>query len=495
MALLPTAVALSSADLSPMPVTLPPVAADVADGVSEASRQLRALAALSGSLTDPLTPEEAATVVENQALSVLGASSAIVVTLGEFPQDSGGDSSAGDKTATLPDHGPPMLTLVHAIGIPADVAAVLTDLWLDASVPLAEVARTGEPVFLRSESDLRHYPEWGDAIVRAGSLAAAAVPVWANGHLRGVLGLTWKTPHAFDEDERAFVLTLGVMCAQAIMRGRLRVAEREARESAEHANRAKTQFLRTMSHELRTPMTAVVGYTQLLADEDSGPMSQLQRDHLRRVRRSSEHLLSLIEELLRFARLDAGEEKVQVERVLAAEVMEEALDIVRPIAEEKGVRIRADVPDEPIELYTDRLKLRQILLNLVANAVKYTDAGEVLLIVRIAGLGAELRIFFEVTDSGRGIAAADQRRVFEAFWRADQTLTSNQGTGLGLSVARQFARLLGGDVVIARSELGHGSTFIASLPARYAERTPGARAAAQQADGAAPAARSAEPTA
>jgi signal transduction histidine kinase len=473
--------ALSSAETSPEHVRLQPGATDRAGGVSEASRRLRALAALSGSLTDPLTPEEAASVVETQALSVLGASSAIVVTLGTFPQDGRGDSSTPDETAAPPDRGPATLTLVHAVGIPPDVASLLTDLWLDASVPLAEVARTGEPVFLHSEAELRRYPEWGDAIVRAGSRAAAAVPVWANGHLRGVLGLTWETPHAFDEDERAFVLTLGVMCAQAIMRARLRVAERQAREAAEHANRAKTQFLRTMSHELRTPMTAVVGYTQLLAEEVSGPTSQLQRDHLRRVRRSSEHLLALIQELLRFARLDAGEETVHVERVLAAEVMEETLDIVRPIAAEKGVRIRADMPDEPIELFTDRLKLRQVLLNLVANAVKYTDVGEVLLIVRIAGVGAELKIFFEVTDSGRGITAADQSHVFEAFWQVDQPLTGrSKGTGLGLSVARQLARLLGGDVVIARSELGRGSTFIASLPARYPQPTPAGREATRQ---------------
>jgi signal transduction histidine kinase len=447
-----------------------PLASDASAGpvdISEASRQLRALAALSGSLTDPLTPEEASTVIEKQALSVLGASSAIVVTLGAFPPASVA-GPAQDETPTPPERGPGTLTLVHAVGMPADASAALTNLWLDTSVPLAEVARTGEPVFLASESALRRYPEWGDAIMRAGSRAAAAVPVWANGHLRGVLGLTWATPRAFDEDERAFVLTLGVMCAQAIMRARLRVAERQAREAAEEANRAKTQFLRTMSHELRTPMTAVVGYTQLLAEDISGPVSLLQQDHLRRVRRSSEHLLGLIEEVLRFARLDAGEERVHIERVLAGEVMEETLDIVRPIAEEKGVRIRAEVPDEPIELYTDRLKLRQILLNLVANAVKFTDAGEVLLIVRIAGLGAELRMLFEVSDSGRGISDVDQPHVFEAFWRVDQPLTArSKGTGLGLSVARQLARLLGGNVAIARSELGHGSTFIASLPARY----------------------------
>jgi signal transduction histidine kinase len=437
--------------------------------ISNASRRLRALAELSGSLTDPLTAEEAADLVERQALAVLGASSAVVVTLAQLAPN-----VSGDRQPSFPPAIPTtvrssdILKLVHAIGLPADVRATLQQLPLDAEVPLAEVARTGEPMFLQSPGELRRYAEWGDALTRAGACAAAVVPVWANRHLRGVLGLTWATPHLFDEDERAFVISLGVMCAQAIMRGRLTIAERRARETAELANKAKTQFLRTISHELRTPMTAVVGYTALLAEGVSGPISPVQKDHLRRMRHSSEHMLALIEELLGFAKLDAGEEEVHVERVVAAEVVEQALGLVMPLAQRKGLRVRVQIPDTPIELHTDPLKLRQILVNLLANAVKYTDEGDVVLILRIEGIGAELRIYFEVTDSGRGIATEDQERIFESFWQVDQTLTRKAaGTGLGLAVARQLARLLGGDIVVAKSELGHGSTFIASLPPHY----------------------------
>jgi signal transduction histidine kinase len=445
-------------------------------GISDASRRLRALAALSGSLTDPLTPEEAADVVERQALAVLGATSAVVVTLGAFPPNGPADASVPLPPAAAADpaaNAGGTLTLVHAIGLPADVKAALQRFPLDAPVPLAEVARSGEPIFLHSESELRRYPKWGDALVRAGSCAAAVVPVWANGHLRGVLGLTWATPHLFDEDERAFVVTLGVMCAQAIMRGRLAVGERRAREGAEHANRAKTHFLRTISHELRTPMNAVLGYTQLLADEVVGTVSPLQKEHLRRTHDASEHLMALIDELLGFARLDAGEEIVRVAPVVAAAVVEEALVLVRPLAEKKGVGLRVEMPDTPIELHTDPLKLRQILVNLVANAVKYTDDGCVALILRITGQGAECRISFEVSDSGRGISIDDRQHIFESFWQVDQTLTrTSEGTGLGLAVARQLARLLGGDVVLLKSELGRGSTFIASLPCRYPEQPP-----------------------
>ena len=436
---------------------------------SNASRRLRALATLSGSLTDLLTAEEAADLVERQALAVLGASSAVVVTLTHVAPNVPANASERAGMVAPASRSPSnSLTLVHAIGLPAEVRATLQQFPLDAPLPLAEVARTGEPVFLSSEGELRHYAAWGDALIRAGASAAAAVPVWANRHLRGVLGLTWAAPHEFDEDERAFVVSLGVMCAQAIIRGRLTIAERRARETAELANQAKTQFLRTISHELRTPMTAVVGYTGLLADEISGPVTPLQRDHLRRMRDSSEHMLGLIEELLGFAKLDAGEEEINVERVVAADVVEQALGLVMPLAQKKGLRVRMEMPDTPIELHTDPLKLRQILVNLLANAVKYTDEGDVVLILRIEGVGAELRIYFEVADSGRGISAEDQKHIFESFWQADQTLTrSAGGTGLGLAVARQLARLLGGDVIIAKSEVGRGSTFIASLPPRF----------------------------
>jgi signal transduction histidine kinase len=444
--------------------------------VSDASRELRALALLSGSLTDALTAKAAASVIEGQALAVLGATSAVVVTLGRLPTlVLAPASSSPSSSIPEPDGGAESetLALLHALGTPAHVSAALRRLEFDAPVPLAEVARTGEAVFLGTAAELRRYPEWCDAILDAGSCAAAAVPVWANGHLRGVLGLTWTTPHSFDEDERAFVLTLGVMCAQAIMRGHLKEAEQRAREAAEHANMAKTQFLRTMSHELRTPLTAVVGYTQLLADEVVGPMTVVQKDHLRRIQRSSNHLLGLIEELLHFAQLEAGESVVHARRLQAIDVVEETMELLRPLADQKGMVLRSSTSEESVEIESDHLKLRQILVNLAMNAIKYSDDGEVVVAVRRVRAAAGDSVVFEMTDTGRGISPADQEHVFEAFWQADQALTrSSHGTGLGLAVARQLARLLGGDVAIARSEPGRGSTFVATFPSRFPNDSP-----------------------
>ncbi len=452
----------------------PPVLAphsQLASEISPASRRLRALAALSGSLTDALSYAQAADLVEQKALSALGATSAVVVTLGAFPPVSSPSAERLDR-----------LHVVHAIGLPREIAAALEQLPLAAPVPFAEVARTGEPRFLTSYKELLSYPEWGVAMIRAGARAAAIVPVWANGELRGVLGLSWAEPRIFDEDECAFVLTLGVMCAQAIMRAHLRGAEREAREgadtarqgaehardAAEKANQSKAHFVATISHELRTPMNAVLGYTELLVDEIDGPISALQKDHLGRVRESGHHLLALIEDLLGYARIEAGQETVSAETALLVDLVDQSLALIRPIAAAKGFGIRVEGPAEPVVLYTDVRKVKQVLVNLLANAVKFTDAGDVVLSLRVADLGAEVNVFFEVTDSGRGIESEDLPHVFDAFWQADSTSKKSKGSsGLGLSVARQLARLLGGDVVVEKSVVGRGSTFVFSLPVRY----------------------------
>ena len=441
-----------------------------ADETRSASYRLRSLASLSGSLTDALTPEDAASLIELKALSALGATSAVVVTLGQFPPSHTPAAQARKAQAPLVASS---LVLVHAIGVPSEIRAELERLPLDAPVPLAEVARTGEAVFLHSADELRRYPEWSAAMIRVGSRAAAIVPVWANGELRGVLGLTWKTPRTFDEDERAYVTTLGVMCAQAIMRAHLRVAEQRARETAEHANRSKAHFLATISHELRTPLNAVMGYTQLLVEEIYGPVSALQKNHLGRVRASGMHLLDLVEELLSYARIEAGEEHVRAAHVLMSEVAEQSLVLVRPLADEKGLQIRVEGESAPVELFTDVRKLRQILVNLLANATKYTDHGEIVLLMRVEGVDGDARALFEVTDTGRGIAVKNHEHVFDAFWQEDPSMTHEVGsTGLGLSVARELARLLGGDVLLARSKVARGSTFVVSLPIRYEAPAP-----------------------
>lgn len=441
--------------------------ADTGVEPSMASQRLRALAALSGSLTDALTPESAADLVEQKALSALGATSAVVVTLGSFPPAMGLVAAAPDVGATL--------HVVHAIGLPAEVRAALEEQPLDAPLPFAEVARLGEPLFLATESALLVYPDWGAAMILAGARSAAVVPVWANGELRGVLGLSWPEPRNFDEDECAFVLTLGVMCAQAIMRAHLKAAERSAREgaeraqaSAERANASKANFVATISHELRTPISAVMSYTELLSLELATPQFVPQQRHLSRMRDSGTHLLALIEELLSYARIEAGEERVRPEVVMLEDVVRQSLALVQPIAELKGLLLRSQGLERSVEMFTDPLKLRQILVNLIANAVKYTETGGVQVVLVLEGSDPAESVVIEIVDTGHGIASHDREHVFEPFWKKDANSNNATGSsGLGLSVARQLARLLGGDVIVSKSEIGYGSTMMVTLPVRY----------------------------
>ena len=451
------------------------------DGVSGASRRLRALAALSGSLTDALSPAEAADLVEQKALSALDATSAIVVTLGAFPPR---PTEPGNEPVANASQS---LHVVHAIGIPGEIAAALDELPLDAPVPFAEVARTGQPVFLPSVFEMKRYPHWSEGLIAAGLGSAAIVPVWANGELRGVLGLAWPDSRVFDEDERAFVLTLGVMCAQAIMRAHLREAERLARSDAEiarhvaeEANKSKADFVARISHELRTPMNAVMGYTSLLAEEIYGPVTDQQREHIGRVRASGNHLMGLIEDLLSFARIEAGHEVVHTQPVPLSSVVEQSVMLVQPLAQAKGLTMRVELPPTPVTLYTDGRKLRQILINLLANAVKYSTIGEISLVIRVDDIDAVVRFRFEVTDHGLGMTLDQQSHAFDPFWQADTNNAAGSGTGLGLSVARNLARLLGGDLVIGQSEPGVGSTFIMTLPQGSLESLDGAEAAARE---------------
>ena len=194
----------------------------------------------------------------------------------------------------------------------------------------------------------------------------------------------------------------------------------------------------------------------------SGSFSDDANTKLERVRLSGRHLLSLIEEILTFSRLEAGEEKVEFEPVGTGEIMSQIQALMEPQALAKGIRFECLAPEVDIPMESDVKKLRQILLNLVSNAVKFTDHGQVS--VEAVLIGDDVR--FSVTDTGHGIDPAHQDRIFDAFWQIENASTRVAGgTGLGLSVSRRLARLLGGDISVT-SEVGRGSAFAVMLPRR-----------------------------
>lgn len=235
-----------------------------------------------------------------------------------------------------------------------------------------------------------------------------------------------------------------------------------ARAAADEASRAKSRFLAVMSHELRTPLNAILGYSDLLEAEIAGPINAGQRQHLHRIQQSALHLLALINRLLSFSRIEAGKEEVELEPVNLAELARDAVALIEPQAVRQGLELRVNIPSAVAEVETDPGKVRQILLNLLSNAVKFTETGEVEFRMAMEGES----VSFEVRDTGPGIPAAEHSRIFDAFTQADQTRTRKKGgTGLGLSVSRELARLLGGDITL-ESTPGEGSTFGVVLPVR-----------------------------
>jgi signal transduction histidine kinase len=246
-----------------------------------------------------------------------------------------------------------------------------------------------------------------------------------------------------------------------------RVREQEARliaEKAEHAavvaDKAKSDFVAVMSHELRTPLSAIIGYADLLSEEITGPLSRAQKDQLERIRTTSKHLTALIDQILTFSRLESGRDWIVKEPVDIVALLREVADTTEQLVKGKGLRFSFEHSAVMEPVFTDPGKLRQILLNLISNAVKFTDEGE----VRLSGRVEDGHVAMRVSDTGIGIEPADLQRIFEPFWQAEQTLDRKVGgTGLGLNVSRRLARAIGGDLDV-KSVPGQGSTFTLTCP-------------------------------
>jgi PAS domain S-box-containing protein len=251
-----------------------------------------------------------------------------------------------------------------------------------------------------------------------------------------------------------------------------RVAERtaelaEARDRAEAADRLKSAFLATMSHELRTPLNSIIGFTGILAQKLAGPLNAEQAKQLGMVQSSARHLLALINDVLDISKIEAGQLSVVHERFDAKASIFKVADIVRPLADRKGLALRVDVAPEVGVLESDQRRVEQVLLNLLNNAVKFTERGVVTVTAetipgRTEGRRPEVRI--SVSDTGIGIKPEDLGVLFQPFRQIDTGLTRNhEGTGLGLAICRRLAHLLGGDVR-AESVWQQGSTFSVTLP-------------------------------
>lgn len=242
---------------------------------------------------------------------------------------------------------------------------------------------------------------------------------------------------------------------------------REAMAEAEEASRLKSQFLSTMSHELRTPMNAIIGYAHLLLDGLDGPLTDEQTADISQIARSADQLLNLINDVLDISKIEAGRIDLSPESIDLPVLVHQVCDSVRPQATTKGLALVVDIGENLPRLEADLTRLRQILINLVGNAVKFTDQGQVGVTVRAEGEVIDIA----VSDTGIGISPKALDFIFDEFRQADGSTTRRfGGTGLGLAIARKLARLHGGDITVA-SEIGAGSVFTVRLPIAESSRT------------------------
>ena len=238
-------------------------------------------------------------------------------------------------------------------------------------------------------------------------------------------------------------------------------SERAARRQAEEANSAKSQFLATMSHELRTPLNAIAGYTQLLALGVRGPVTPEQREDLDRIDRSQRHLLSLINDILNFAKIEAGHIKIEDEPIRVARILDSLTEFVEPQLREKQLKFEIVNECDDSRARGDEDKVRQILINLLSNAVKFTARDGTIGIHCTTHNGS---VSIAVCDDGAGIPRDKLEAIFEPFVQVGRDFSSPQGgTGLGLAISRDLARRMGGELTV-ESELGKGSTFTLTLP-------------------------------
>jgi signal transduction histidine kinase len=229
---------------------------------------------------------------------------------------------------------------------------------------------------------------------------------------------------------------------------------------AEAASLAKSTMISSISHELRTPLNALLGYLDLMAEGLAGPVTEKQMKMLGRMKIAALHLLQLVEQILTYSRTEAGQLRVTPEHVEVGALVKETAALIEPLLTASGLSFQMHFPEQPLTVVTDPALLRQILINLLTNSIKFTDSGEISL--EISSDGENFRC--AVHDTGIGIAPEDMERIFEPFQRVEQDrVVREEGTGLGLAVSRRLARLLGGDLT-AESKLGVGSTFTVRLP-------------------------------
>jgi signal transduction histidine kinase/HAMP domain-containing protein len=308
---------------------------------------------------------------------------------------------------------------------------------------------TGQTQYVPDLDQASHLPRRDE--IRTVLAVPLATPTAASA--LGVLSVTSLRPRAFSPDQRQLIETMAGQIARAIRNAQLY-------EAAQEADRLKSAFLATMSHELRTPLNSIIGFIGILLQGLAGPLNDEQAKQLRMAQGSARHLLDLINDVLDISKIEAGQVKIVSEPFDVPQAIESVVRAVTPLAEKKGLHLVADVAPEVGQIVSDRRRVEQVLINLLNNAVKFTEQGE----VRVACGVDDGWLVTRVSDTGIGIKPEDEDKLFEPFRQIDVGITRRyEGTGLGLSICKRLVETLGGEIW-AESEWGVGSTFTFTLP-------------------------------
>ena len=401
--------------------------------------QLEALAEVGKAISSMLDPDEVLTTIVAHAV--------------QLSRTDGGSIMEYDEQTRL-------FRVRTAYGTSPDVLDALRHSRIHVDQTLVgEAARTGQALQV---PDLSAVPLDSHLKVLhdAGWRSLVAIPLVRPDRIVGALVVRRKRPGGFSEETCDLLSAFASQSAVAITNARLYQQLEQQRLELAEASQHKSEFLASMSHELRTPLNAVIGFSEVLLERMFGDLNERQEDYLQDILSAGRHLLALLNDVLDLSKVEAGHMELEVTTFPATEVLHHALSLVRERAAQHGIRLSLEADDDLGLIRADELRLKQILLNLISNAVKFTaDGGS----VRVRACRDRGDLVVTVSDTGVGISAEDQERIFDAFQQGGRSASKAEGTGLGLTLTKRIVELHGGRLWLS-STPGRGSDFSFALP-------------------------------
>jgi len=311
-----------------------------------------------------------------------------------------------------------------------------------------------------------HYETQGTPPIRSAVVIPLHVP---SGNVTGILGYVHALPNRFSEEQLPLFDSMATQAYVALQNAQLYEQLAQTTERLREVDRLKSQFLANMSHELRTPLNSIIGFSRVIMKGIDGPVTDLQVQDLWAINNSGQHLLGMINDILDLSKIEAGKMELAFEKVDLVELIKSVMTTTGGLIKDKPIRLNADIPTELPPVYVDTIRVRQVLINLLSNASKFTEAGTITVRARLQESDTRSMVLVSVNDTGQGIAQDDLAKLFQAFSQVDGSPTRRTGgTGLGLAISRNLVELHGGSIWV-ESTVGKGTTFSFTLPVYQAE--------------------------